>query len=839
MRRSFLLVILCSLLVFHVQAQLQSPDAFLGYPLGTRYTPHHRIVSYFQAAAQAAPAQMRLVQYGSTNEGRPLLLAAVSSADNIARLDAIRANNRALSRTGEGSGSAAGAPVVVWLSYNVHGNEPSSSEAALKTLYTLLSRSNGNAQEWLKNTVVLIDPCLNPDGRDRYVNWFNSVVGKDYDATLSAREHREPWPGGRVNHYYFDLNRDWAWQTQVESQARLKVYQEWMPQVHVDFHEQGINNPYYFAPAAEPYHEVITPWQRRFQEVIGRNHAKYFDQQGWLYFTREVFDLFYPAYGDTYPLYNGAIGMTYEQGGGPAGGLAAVTNAGDTLKLTDRIEHHFTTGMSTIETASRNATDLVKNFQDYYTNAVNGGFSAYKAFVVKYKPEDAERIQRLKTLLWKNGIRFASGRGNGRGYNYFSGKDESFSIAAQDIVIPAAQAKGALARVLFEPNPKLSDSVTYDITAWALPYVFGVQTYASKANISVGAWHADPELAGADTAYVIERNLYGYAVRWNGVRAAAFAASLLREGVRIRFAQRPFTLGGATFDRGTLLLLRNGQDEGVWEGLKGKAVMAGVELVPVSSGLVERGLDFGSSSVRPLAAPRVALIAGEGASNNAVGEVWHFFEQELDYPVSLINSTDFGRTDWSQYQVVILPNGNYRFLTEKVNTDALRSWVSKGGRLIALEGAVAQLAGLDWGPKQKKPEEGDVKNTYANLRRYEDRERDEIPNFTPGSIYRVELDNTHPLAFGYPGTYYTLRQDDRSYEFLSDGGWNVGVVKKDRPVAGFVGNRLQQRLQDALILGVQELGAGQVVYFTDDVLFRAFWENGKLLMANAVFLVGQ
>ncbi|TCZ71375.1 M14 family metallopeptidase [Flaviaesturariibacter aridisoli] len=840
MRRSFLLVFLCSLLVFHVQAQLQSPDAFLGYPLGTRYTPHHRIVSYFQAAAQAAPAQMRLVQYGSTNEGRPLLLAAVSSAENIARLDAIRANNRALSRTGEGSGSAAGAPVVVWLSYNVHGNEPSSSEAALKTLYTLLSRGNGNAQEWLKNTVVLIDPCLNPDGRDRYVNWFNSVVGKGYDATLSAREHREPWPGGRVNHYYFDLNRDWAWQTQVESQARLKVYQEWMPQVHVDFHEQGINNPYYFAPAAEPYHEVITPWQRRFQEVIGRNHAKYFDQQGWLYFTREVFDLFYPAYGDTYPLYNGAIGMTYEQGGGPAGGLAAVTNTGDTLKLTDRIEHHFTTGMSTIETASKYAADLVKNFQDYFTKASNGGYSEYANYIIKHNDLDEARILSLRALLQKNNIQWRTGlSGSMRGFNYSNGRQEAFRVTPMDMIIPAHQAQGSLLRVLFEPNPKLSDSVTYDITAWALPYVYGLQAYATNNNISGGIARVLMDREVSKEAVPGSAPPFGYVVAWDGVASARFAGKLLQQGYRIRFAQKDFTSNGKDFRRGSLILLRNGQPEGFAETVRSLVQENKLKWSEVSSGLVERGLDFGSSSVRPLAAPHVALIAGEGSNNNAVGEVWHFFEQELDYPVSLINSTDFGRTDWSQFQVVILPNGNYRFLSEKVNTDALRSWVSKGGRLIALEGAVAQLAGLDWGLKQKKAEEGDVKNTYANLRRYEDRERDEIPNFTPGSIYRVELDNTHPLAFGYPGTYYTLRQDDRSYEFLSEGGWNVGVVKKDRPLAGFVGNRLQPRLQDALILGVQELGAGQVIYFTDDVLFRSFWENGKLLMANAVFLVGQ
>lgn len=817
-------------------AQLPSPDAFLGYPLGSRYTPHHRIVSYFQAVAAAAPAQVRLQEYGRTHEGRPLLLAAVSSAENIARLDAIRANNTNLARLGATPGTAAGAPVIVWLSYNVHGNEPSSSEAAMKTLYELLSRSNITAQHWLQNTVVLIDPCLNPDGRDRYVNWFNSVAGKEPDPSLNAREHREPWPGGRVNHYYFDLNRDWAWQTQQETQARLKVYQDWMPEVHVDFHEQGINNPYYFAPAAEPYHEVITPWQRRFQETIGRNHAKYFDQNGWLYFTREVFDLFYPAYGDTYPLYNGAIGMTYEQGGGPAGGLAALTASGDTLTLADRIAHHYTTGMSTIETASANAADLLKNFADYYTNAVNGNFSEYKAFVVKYRPEDEGRIAALKRLLEKNRIQYRWGfQGKASGYNYESRHTESFQLERGDLVVPTAQAKGALARVLFEPNPHLADSVTYDITAWSLPYVFGLKAYAVKGQLPSEA------RIGSTDRTIDRKEPYAYAVRWNGLGAAQLATKLLQQGIRLRFSEKSFTSGDRQFAPGTLVILRqsNLRFPNWYLQVSRVADSLGIELESIQTGLVDQGLDFGSSSVRPLTAPRVALLSGEGSNYNAVGEVWHFFEQELDYPVTLVNSTDFGRTDWSQYNVVVLPDGNYRFLNEKANADALRAWVSKGGRLLALQGALEQLAGLDWGLKLKKADEPESKNPYGNLRRYEDRERDEIPNFTPGAIYRVTLDNSHPLAFGYSGTYYTLRQDDHSFEFLGDGGWNVGVIKKERPIAGFVGNRLQPRLQDALVLGVQELGSGEVVCFADDVLFRDFWENGKLLFANAVFLVGQ
>ena len=303
MNKNFFALLFASLLFTASFAQLKSPEEFLGYKIGTRYTPHWKLVSYFQHVAQAVPSMVKMQQYGETNEHRPLYLAYISVAENISNIENIRQNNIRLANLSlDKAAPVENTPVVVWLSYNVHGNETSSSEAALLTLYELVDPKNTQTKEWMKNTLIIMDPCVNPDGRDRYVNWFNSVVGTRYNPNPDAREHREPWPGGRTNHYNFDLNRDWAWQTQVESQQRMKEYNQWMPQVHVDFHEQGINNPYYFAPAAEPYHEVITKWQRDFQVTIGKNHAKYFDKEGWLYFTRERFDLFYPSYGDTYPV---------------------------------------------------------------------------------------------------------------------------------------------------------------------------------------------------------------------------------------------------------------------------------------------------------------------------------------------------------------------------------------------------------------------------------------------------------------------------------------------------------------------------------------------------------
>jgi hypothetical protein len=827
----------CLVVFISGSAQLKSPDEFLGYTLGTHFTPHWKVIDYFKQVAANAPSMVKLQEYGKTNEGRPLMVAFVSTAENIQNLENIRKNNlRLANMSADKMAANENTAAIVWLSYNVHGNEASSTEAAMKTLFALVDPSNAKTKEWLKNELVIIDPCINPDGRDRYVNWFNSIVGKNPNATLSAREHDEPWPGGRTNHYNFDLNRDWAWQTQVESQQRMKLYNEWLPQVHVDYHEQGIDAPYYFAPAAEPYHEVITPWQREFQVTIGKNHAKYFDENGWLYFTKQEFDLYYPSYGDTYPIYNGAIGMTYEQAGHSQGGLAVAKTDGDTLTLVDRVTHHYTTSLSTVEISSLNAARLIKEFHKFFNDAVTTGVGDYKSYVIKNSSENGEKIRTLSQLLDRNKIvySYAARSVTANGYNYISRKDENFSIATNDIIIKGRQPKSALVKVLFEPNSKLVDSITYDITAWSLPYVYGLTAYATKQTIDAG----EVILSNKDN-YALGPSNYGYAIQWVGLQSAKTVAQLLSKGIKLRYAEEPFQFNGLQFDRGAILILKTGNNANAWDIVKKVANDNGTQLYSLSTGFVDKGFDFGSSKVHFMKAPKVALLTGSGISSGGAAEVWFLFEQELNYPITLINRSSFSPSDLSSFDLLIMPSGNYSFLNDKNDAETFHKWISNGGKVIAIESAVSQLSKLDWAIKSKKTdEEKKDSSNYSMIKKYEERERESVASVTAGSIYKVELDNTHPLAFGYPNYYYTLKQDDNIYEFMKD-GWNVGIVRKDDPVAGFVGYKLKPRLKDGLLFGVQNVGNGTITYLTDDVLFRDFWENGKLMFCNAVFLVGQ
>lgn len=810
--------------------QIQSPAEFLGYKLGDKFTPHYRIVEYFKYVAKASK-NVELQQFGTTNEGRPLLAMFIASDDNIKRLEEIRHNNLRLAGIESGAVTP-NSPVITWLSYNVHGNEPSSSEAAMWTLFDMVDPANTKTKEWLKNSVVVIDPCLNPDGRDRYVNFYNSVRGMAPDASPNSREHLEPWPGGRVNHYYFDLNRDWAWQAQKETQARVGLFNQWLPEVHVDFHEQGYNNPYYFAPAAEPYHKDITKWQRDFQVVIGKNNAKYFDQNGWMYFTKQEFDLLYPSYGDTYPLYNGSIGMTYEQGG-ISGGLAVVTRSGDTLTLAQRVAHHHTTSLSTVEIVSANAAKVVDEFKKFYDNSRQNPPGEYKTYVIKN--DNNEKVNELAKALTRNGIKFGYGLANKTvtGYDYFTGTTGPYSVGANDLVVNAYQPKSVLLHVLLEPKTFIPDSATYDITAWALPYAYGLKAYGVKESYKP----ANTNSSVVKPQALTNSKAYAYVSAWQSLADVKFLSALLKKGIKVRYSELPFEAGGKKFTAGSLLVTKAGNDRADFDRVVTQAAAdMGHELTPLSSGFVDKGSDVGSYDVKFIKQPRVALISGDGINSEAMGEVWHFFEQQLGYPINLIRYQDINRIKLADFDVIVMPDGRYNDLS----ADNLQSWVRDGGKLIAIENAVASLVdkkGFDIKRKEtKKDDKADAK-AKPSVRLYADRNRDAIRSSIPGAIFKLNMDNTHPLGFGFPNYYYSLKMSEDIYEMLGDDDWNVGTVGKNGYVSGFAGVQSKQKINNGMLIGVQSIGRGSVVYLADDPLFRSFWENGKLLFSNAVFMV--
>lgn len=805
------------LLFASVGAQdLKSPSEFLGYELGSEFTPHHRVVDYYQYLADADPARVSLQQYGTTYEGRPLLLATLSSSANMKNLEEIRKNHLESLQGGSKADKA-----IVWLSYNVHGNESVSTEASMKTIYHLLTEE----ESMLENTVVLMDPCINPDGRDRYVHWYKQHRNHPYQVDPNSMEHHEGWQSGRSNHYMFDLNRDWAWLTQIESRQRLKQYHQWMPHVHVDFHEQGVNEPYYFAPAAEPYHEVITDFQRDFQETIGKNHARYFDANGWFYFTKEVFDLFYPSYGDTYPTYSGSIGMTYEQGGSGRAGLGVLTREGDTLTLKDRIAHHFTTGISTVEVASQNTSQLNNAFREFYQPK---DFK-YKSYVLS---GNQDRLEALAELLDAHQIKYSAGSGSRvSGYDYWTGNSGSATAGTNSLVVSTDQTRGTLVKVLFEPEAKLSDSLTYDITAWSLPYAYGLNTIASERLVS------GREFQKSSPA-MVDKNAFAYLTDWNSMKDARFLAALLKEGFGVRTADRPFRVNGTNYAAGSLIITRSdNSSRDFGDRLQAIAREYNKELQEAGTGMVDSGKDFGSYYVRKIEAPKVAVLAGEPTSTLRFGEVWHFFEQQLEYPVTVLHTDYWSRVDLDDYDVLVLPGG-YAYEGEfgEKEWDRISAWVSQGGRLVAMGDALKSMGRTEKFGIRERAVENDEEEDSMELTAHAATERKAISSAITGAIFKTRVDNTHPLGYGYGDTYHTLKLGDERYDLLKSGNV-VYIGEETKPVSGFAGSEAQKNRENTLVFGVEKKGRGAVIYMADNPLFRGFWEHGKLFFVNAVFMM--
>ncbi len=798
---------LFTLLLLEANSQTSfSPENVLGYKIGAQFTRHEKVVNYFDKLQSAFPKQVRINPYGQTNEKRDLFFAIIASEENFKRIEEIRLNH--LKNSTEEN------VAIVWLSYNVHGNESSGTEAAMQTAYELLTQQ----KELLKNTIVIIDPCLNPDGRERYVNFYNQYGSTPVNSNRISADHNEPWPGGRANHYLFDLNRDWAWLTQIESKQRIKAYNLWLPHVHVDFHEQAINEPYYFPPAAEPYHEVITKWQREFQKEIGKNHAKYFDKAGWLYFSKEIFDLLYPSYGDTYPTYNGAIGMTYEQGGSGRAGLSVLTNTGDTLTLFDRVEHHVTTGISTVEVSADKCRKLIEEYQQF---AKKKNFK-YQSYLLD---GNAPNLGDLLKLMDQHEISYSHAIPNIsiKGFDYFTSKEGNYKTKEGDVIISTNQIKGTFINVLFEPKTELSDSLTYDLTAWSLPYAYGISTVALSTLLE-GKTYANKAKENQPN----ETN-YAYLCQWNNLNSAKFLTRLLNNNILVSFSESSFEINKRSYEKGTLIITRGQNKQPDFDKLIVKyANESGVELHSISSGMVDKGKDLGSSLVKNIPRQRIGVLIGAETSSLSAGEIWHFFEQEIKLGVSLIMEEDLSSA-LDEIDVLFIPEGDY------TPDFSVNNWVDEGGKLIVMGNAAASFVNHEIYGLDLKKEELDTLNKTIS---YENTERNEISNTIAGAIYACELDNSNPLCFGYTQPYFTLRLTPELYT-LKDGTHPFTIKTNDALIAGFSGAYVKNKQASAIITGIESKGKGCVIYLLDNPLFRGFWQNGKLQIMNAIYFVNQ
>lgn len=810
--------------------RVPSPEDVLGHALGERFTDYHGVQRYSRALADASPL-VDYLPYGRTPEGRELFQLVIARGEHLARLDAILAANAELTRPETPAARAREIartnPAVVYFSYGVHGNESSSSEAALYTAWDL-ARGAVEVAGALDSLVVVIDPVANPDGRDRYVQWFRSVVGAEPNPNPQAREHHEPWPGGRFNHYYFDLNRDWAWGTQPETRARLATWERWNPQVHVDFHEMYYNTSYFFFPAAAPINPVYPAYVLEWGKRFGAGNARAFDARGWAYYTAESFDLFYPGYGDSWPSLTGAIGMTYEQAGHSMAGLAIEREDGDTLTLHERAQHHRVSGQATLRTAAAGKTALLL---DYAAGQRAIGEDVPDVLLVP--GPDRTRVAALVRHLRIQGIEVeragAPFRAGAQAYPEFARRGQ---FPQGTYRVRMRQPRGRLAATLLQPETELDAEYSYDISAWSLPYAYGVEAHQVRST-PAAEWRKVFSVPAVPLADGVPEAGYGYLLR-PGTAVAEGMVRFLRSGGRARVLARASTLGGEQWPAGSWFIPVRGNDS---LRVRVERAQLGAFVVPVATGLAEAGIDLGSENAVQVRLPRVAVLAGPGVSATSFGAHWYFFDHSLGLPFDAIELPRLGRADLARYDVIVVPDA---WELGEENQKLLDAWVRAGGRLIAVAGGAEEMAET-FEVALREPaaaEEGDRAALLAGRR---ERERAEWREQVPGTILPARMDPAHPLTWGagVAGSeeqLFVLHEGSRVFEPAQGLEAVAYFTARMVPVAGVISPAHVSRLKEGVWLATKRVGSGSVVLFADDPLFRMFWRTTHPLFANAVLL---
>ena len=798
-------------------ASVPTPRDVLGYTVGERHTRPDEVVRYLEAVAAASP-RVAVGVHGTTYEGRRLVHAVVTAPENAARLGAIQAANVALSETPRSVGDAdlATMPVVVYQGYSVHGNEASGTEAALVWLYHLAA-GQGEVDEQLRDAVVLLDPMLNPDGRDRFADWVNGQRGGAPTADPRDREHVEPWPQGRTNHYLFDLNRDWLPTELRESQARQAWWHSWRPQVSTDHHEMGSEATFFFQPGIPSRDNPRTPSATvALTGEIATYHAAELDRVGSLYYSEESFDDFYYGKGSTYPDVNGAVGILFEQASSRA--LRRDTDAHGVLTYAETVRNQLATSVSTLRAAVAMRSRLLRHARDFYASTDRSG-----AYLVALD-DRRTRAQAMAQALARSRVRVYDLAQD------VTAEGRTFR-AGQAWAVPLDQPQGRLVRAAMERTLEYTDSLFYDVSAWTFPLAYGATVAEVSRAPRLGA-EVTPAFDGGRV--VGGRARVAYAVPWTRYFAPRALRRMHDAGLRVRLARSPFeaSAGGARqpFDRGTLVVQTRQGDvppDTVHAVVARAAALDHVEAFALDTGLTPSGNDLGSRDWPVLTRPRLALLAGEGTSPYGVGEVWHLLSERFGQEVSLLDPAALPPLDG--YTTLVLANGAYGSLGD-ADAERIADWVRGGGVAVGIQGGARWLAPhLLASP---------LRDALPDSTAYPYAERDGARGAQAlgGAILDLRLDPTHPLAYGYGPSVPVFKSGAAVFRPDStQSGVDVGRYADVPVLSGYASAAVRARLSGAAALRAARVGRGRVVLMDFDPAFRAFWYGTDGLLLNAVY----
>lgn len=830
--RKFTLSVLIttSLLLPQLQAQstavVPAPAAILGFEPGQWHVRHDQIEAYLRAAAAAAPERTQFEVIGRTHEQRPVLQLTISSAANLQRLEQIRQAHLAVSR-GEKQPDPT-LPAIIWLGYSIHGNEASGANASLRVVHQLLSSTDPTVTAILDNSVILLQPSLNPDGHDRFATWVNMHQGTAAVADPQHREHVEPWPNGRPNHYWFDLNRDWLLLQHPESQARIAQFHRWRPQIVADFHEMGTNSTFFFQPGIPSRNSPFSPESTiQLTNKLAKFHAEALDEVNRLYFTEEAFDDFYVGKGSTYPDVHGSVGILFEQGSSRGHLQESLQSE---LSFSFAIDNQYRTSFSTLTGAVAHKQELQQaQYQFAQSSKQQAKLDPVRGYLLR-EVKDQSRMQALLQLLSQHQISAYA-------------LTEDFQIngktfeEGQSYFVPVDQAQYNLIKAAFSTDTNFRDNTFYDVSAWTLPYAYNIDFAASRkapSELAEQAW-TQPQAA----PIALSKDAYAYALDWADQQAPVQTARLLEAGFQLRVAPQAFTAltpdGVKSFAAGTVLLPAGLQADAWQQKLTTLAEKLPLPLTALSSGLTPQGQDLGSNQVKPLVLPEVLLIAGPGMNSTEAGELWFATERLAGVSPSMAEPARFKRLDIARYSHILLPDGNYSSWGD-AEVAQLKTWLEQGGVLWAQKAAVNWLAEKNLlQAKLKKASELKALVTM-DTPAYQDKEKLAGRQRIAGAIFQTEVDLSHPLTFGLPRQQLPVFKNDLMLmEPATQPFVTVARYSDQTQLAGYADPALANAFRNSATVLAHNVGEGRIVAMTDNPVFRGYFVGSGRLLVNSLY----
>ena len=796
---------------------IPTPKSIIGHEPGEWHVTHDKLTQYMYALANASD-RISIENRGTTFEGRPLLLLKITSPKNHTRLENIRANHMLLTVGNSNSINTANMPIVVYQGFSIHGNEPSGSNAALAIAYYLAAAQGSKIDDLLNNTVILFDPSYNPDGLQRFAYWANTNKNKNINPDPNDREYDEVWPGGRTNHYWFDLNRDWLPAQLPESRARIETFHQWYPNILTDHHEMGTNSTFFFQPGIPSRTHPLTPQKNQdLTGEIGKFHARALDKIGSLYYSEEDYDDFYYGKGSTFPDINGSIGILFEQAS--SRGHAQESDNG-ILTFPFTIRNQVTTALSTLDAAVSMRLKVLDYQRQFFSDARKEALGS-KAIVFGDE-KDASKAFHLAEILERHKIKFheiasdfsKDGKTFKKGYGY---------------VIPGNQKQHRLIKAMFEKRTAFRDSLFYDISAWTFPLAFNLD-YSEDVNMSF----AGKEVSNLEMPKPIATKLsnYAYIMEWHDYYAPKALNMILKKGLKAKVGMTTFALENNQYDYGSILIPVQNQNLDAKElaaFLSEVSAKSHVTIKGVSTGLT-KGIDLGSGDFRALELPRIALLVGEGVTSYDAGELWHLFDQRYDMTITKLDTKNFNRADLSRYTDIILPNTRGNALNKK-QAEKLKTWAKAGGTVIGYKNSGKWLHSNELLTMKFITKSDTARNiTFEQKGDYRGAQ------VIGGAIFNTKLDRSHPIAFGYKNDHLPIFRNSTLFLKPDKHSYNNPVKYTESPLlSGYISKPNLGKLKNTVPFKTQGLGRGQVVYFTDNTNFRAFWYGTNKLLMNAIF----